>query len=462
MARAYEIVVARREPPQGRGGGPTDSGGFVDLSRQLRDDARRLAVRAKVGRRRVHRAAARTSPAGLFLSFLGVGATGFGGGLAVIAQVRSLVVGKRGWLSDREFAEGFALAQSLPGTNAGNAVAYVGLVLHGWKGAAASLVGFVLPSYLMMVGLAILYERVRALPDTERLFHGLNAAVVALVLVTAWRVGRRSIRLRWQTWLALAALAASLAGASTLEIVTAAGIVGVFVAWRTDSRDERIRRIRRLAARRRERQAELEHRGLAGPRAGAVLRSTAFFALAPLLSSLALLVTIGTVFLRIGAATFGGGFVMIPMIEHDVVGTYHWLSHQEFADATALGQITPGPVLITATFVGYRVAGVAGSLVATAAVFLPAFLMTVAAGSSLRRFQANTHVQAFLRGVTPAVVALLVAAAIGIGRAGIHSWVGLTIAAICVVVLLRFNVNAVMVIVGAGVARYLASVWLGA
>ncbi len=431
-------------------------------TRTIRDDARRLSVRARYGRRRVHRAAAKTSPFGLFLTFLGIGATGFGGGLAVIAQVRALVVGKRGWLSDREFAEGFALAQSLPGTNAGNAVTYVGLVLHGWKGAAAALTGFILPSYMMMVGLAILYARVRTLPDTERLFHGLNAAVVALILVTAWRIGRRAIARRWQVWVAAGALAASLAGASTVEIVAVAGLVGIGVVWRTDSRDERVRRVKRLAARRRERQAELEQRGLAGPRARPVLvRSLAALSLAPLLSNVALLVALATVFVRVGVVTFGGGFVMIPIIEHDVVELHQWLSRQEFADATALGQITPGPVLITATFVGYRVAGFLGSLVATAAVFLPAYLMTVVAGSSLRRFQANVHVQAFLRGVTPAVVALLVAAAIGIGRAGIHSWVGLAICASCTFVLLRFDVNAVVVIFGAGIVRYLASVWLG-
>jgi chromate transporter len=180
-----------------------------------------------------------------------------------------------------------------------------------------------------------------------------------------------------------------------------------------------------------------------------------------LLANAWVLVMLATVFVRVGAVTFGGGFVMIPLIEQSVVDTHHWLSRQEFADATALGQITPGPVLITATFVGYRVAGILGSLVATIAVFAPSFCMTVAAGSSLRRFQANFQVQAFLRGVTPAVVALLVAAAWGIGEAGIHSWIGVAIAAVCAAVLLRFDLNAALVIFGAGAARYLASLWLG-
>src|SRR5258705_3152200 len=122
---------------------------------------------------------------------------------------------------------------------------------------------------------------------------------------------------------------------------------------------------------------------------------------------------------------------MILLIKPEVVKARHWLTHQEFADATALGQITPGPVLITATFVGYRVAGTLGALVATVSVFLPSFLMTIAAGSSLKRFRSNEAVQSFLMGVTPAVVGLLVAAALSMGRAGIHSWIGLTLTAIC-------------------------------
>src|SRR5947207_12333111 len=144
---------------------------------------------------------------------------------------------------------------------------------------------------------------------------------------------------------------------------------------------------------------------------------------------------------------------MIPLIEAEVVDSNHWLTHQEFVDATALGQITPGPVLITATFIGYRVAGTLGALVATVSVFLPAFILTIAAGSSLRRFRANRQVQAFLRGVTPAVVGLLVAAAWSIGRAGIHTWVGLSIAVVAALVLLRFRLNPVWIMFGAGALR---------
>ena len=128
---------------------------------------------------------------------------------------------------------------------------------------------------------------------------------------------------------------------------------------------------------------------------------------------------------------------------------------QEFADAAALGQVTPGPVLISATFIGYRVAGTLGALVATVGIFLPSFLMTIAAGSSLRRFRDNQLVQSFLRGVTPAVVGLLVAAAWSIGRSGIHTSIGASMAVAAAVILVRFRPNPFWVIIGAGVLRFL-------
>ena len=483
-------------------------------------------------RRRLKRVSRTATLGGLFLSFLKVGLTGFGGGLAVIAQIRTLTVFTRDWLTDREFAEGFALAQSLPGTNAGNTVTYIGLRLRGVKGACVAMVGFILPSMMMMIALAILYRHLRYLPDTDRLFHGFNAAVVALILVTAWRMGRNTLTKPWQWYMAvLSCLIVTIFHATLIEVVLSAGLIGIYIDSFAEPRWQRWRRIARVAARRRARRVQLRRKNFVGgyitravaeerldrikakrrkAKAGArarqaigegdieargaqvlsdaltktesIVQDDAFsddeeaspdevastdksdgqfsfvpFIAAgmPILAKLGLLVTLSVIFLRIGAITFGGGFVMIPLIEAEVVDSNHWLTHQEFVDATALGQITPGPVLITATFIGYRVAGTLGALVATLSVFLPAFLMTIAAGSSLRKFRANRQVQAFLRGVTPAVVGLLVAAAVSIGRVGIHTWIGLAMALAAIYILIRFRVNAVWVIFGAGLLRFL-------
>jgi len=443
---------------------------------------------------------------GLFLSFLKIGLVGFGGGLAVIAQVRTLAVIKRRWLTDSEFIEGFALAQSLPGTSAGNTVTYVGLRLRGWRGACMAMTGFILPPMLMMIVLAILYRHLRQLPDTDRLFHGLNAAVVALVLVTAWRMGRSILSKRRQWIIAgLAFLAVAIFHATVIEVVLASGLIGIYLDSFGEKQFRRLASLRSIAARRRlrireritsQRQARKRHdfvggyltRALAEERvrlsAGAAelsqekvanereetveqssdthVRSLSIPLLAmPIIAKLGLLLTLAILFMRMGAVTFGGGFVMIPLIEAEVVDTRHWLTHQEFADATALGQVTPGPVLITATFIGYRVAGTLGALVATISIFLPAFLITIAAASSLKRFRSNAQVQSFLRGISPAVVGLLVAAALSLGRSGIHTWMGIAITVSAIVVLVRFRPNALWVILGAGVIRLLLGLVFG-
>jgi chromate transporter len=168
------------------------------------------------------------------------------------------------------------------------------------------------------------------------------------------------------------------------------------------------------------------------------------------------LLRLAWVFAKIGAVVFGGGFVMIPFIQREVVQHYGWLTQRPFVDAIALGQITPGPILISATFVGYKVQGLTGAVVATLAVFLPSFLMTALAARQLARLRKNPRVAGFLRGVMPAVVAMLVMAALTIGHATLwFDWKLLLLAAVALLLLVRFKVDAVYVVLGAGAAGFL-------
>lgn len=452
--------------------------------------------RVRVARKQIERISRTATLGGLFLSFFKIGLVGFGGGVAVLAHIRALTVQKRRWLTDSEFVEAVGLAQSLPGTSAGNSVTYIGLRLRGWRGASVAMAGFILPSMLIMIAIAVIYKHIHTFSNTERFFHGLNGAVVALILVTSWRIGKNILTKRWQWFLAVFAfLGVALLQATVLEIVLAAGLIGIYMESFAGKQLSRLQQLRTLVSRRqarvrsrlaRQRRTLRKRRFLRGkflrrsyagpildddetsetrerkedanqhPEEVTKLYSLSLFAFAlPLIAKLGLLITLAAIFLRMGSVTFGGGLVMIPLIESEVVNTHHWLTHQEFADATALGQLTPGPVLITATFIGYRVAGTVGALVATVSIFLPAFLMTIAAASSLRRFRQNIQVQSFLRGIAPAVVGLLVAAALSIGRAGINSWIGLSIMVLAVFVLIRFRPNAFWVILGAGVLRFL-------
>jgi chromate transporter len=458
-----------------------------------------MRTRARDTRRELERIAATPTLGGLFLSLLKIGIVGFGGGYAVISQIRLLVVHQRRWLTEPDFAAGFALAQSLPGTAAGNTATYVGLRLRGWRGAVVAITGFILPSMLMMIVLAILYRHLRYLPDTDRLFRGLNAAVVALVIVTAWRIGRNTLYKPWQWLLAvLSCLVVAFFSATVIEVVLSAGLVGIFIDSFAEKQLRKLGQLQGVASRRRRISARLtlqrrrrhmrETRFVGGYLTRAVaeervrraelakarvkkrdktkdgetkLHSAVLLgASMPIFAKVGLLLLLSTIFLRMGAVTFGGGFVMIPLIEAEVVDAHHWLTHQEFVDAAALGQITPGPVLIMATFIGYRAAGTLGAIVATVSIFLPSFLMTVVAGSSLARFHTNRIVQSFLKGVTPAVVGLLVAAGISIGRAGIHTWAGLLIAILAGFVLIRYRPNAIWVILGAGLLRFVIGFFL--
>ncbi len=457
---------------------------------------RKIRTRARYEQRRLQRISRTATLGGLFLSFLKIGLTGFGGGLAVLTQIRNIVVQERRWISEHDFIEALALGQSLPGTSAGNAVTYIGFRLRGWRGAGVSLSGFILPSMLMMIALGIFYDRISALPNTQQLFHGFNAAVVALIAVTAWRMGKHTSSKTWQRILIVLSFAAVIfLKATVIEVILISGLIGIGIESFAERQLPRLERIRGFANRRQKRiRARLTarrppkpHRFFGGylteamaeerllqmsearvtqakdsendlPDEGDANNRTfsAFLLPAiPGIAKLGLALSVSFIFLRIGAVTFGGGFVMIPEIENEVVNSHHWLTHQEFADATALGQITPGPVLIMATFVGYRVAGLLGALFSTLCVFLPSFLMTIAAGSSFRRFRTNRQMQAFLRGVAPAVTGLLVAAAWSVARSGIHTIIGAAMAVVILVILLRYRPNAFWVLMGAGVFRFL-------
>jgi chromate transporter len=443
-------------------------------------------------------------------TFLKLGFTGFGGGIAVIGQIRRIVVRQNGWLSEEQFLDAVSLAQSLPGANAANAITYIGLKLAGLRGAIASVISFILPSFLMMIGLTIAHDRFHHLPDVQRVFQGLNAAVVGLIAATAARLGKAAMQRQWHLEVGVAtAFVLIFMGATVAEVVLLAGITGIFIqsfkvrarhrlrqqlskqrqsGSRTatathqarQSAAEAIAQTNNLTADHTintslpdnsgERRAQVEEKQSKVPSAKAQpeeAQSTPrlqawtipLFAL-PLLAKLVAVWELVMVFLRVGSVTFGGGFVMIPQIETDVVDVHHWLSHQAFADGVVFGQITPGPVLITATFIGYKVAGWIGAIAATVGAFLPSFLMTLIAGASLNRFRTNHQVQAFLSGVAPAVVGMLAAAGVSLARSGLNSTLSFGVATSAFLLMLRAKLNPVVIIFGCGVLQFVASRFL--
>jgi chromate transporter len=449
----------------------------------------------------------------LIKPFLHVGTIGFGGGIAVIAQIRRLVVTQRRWLSEGEFLDAVSLAQSLPGANAVNAISFIGLKVAGLRGAMVAASSFILPSFLMMIALTIAHGYLHELPDAQRVFQGFSAAVVGLIAATVVKIGKTAMQRQWHLEIGVATgFILIFTNTSIAEIVLLAGMAGIFIQSFKRQMRERIRqrvkherrekaraalaekKARQHAAKVMENTEEFaaQHRvEVSLPMPGEIERPTGevteqlpakpekvhsfawpmLLAAIPIVSYLfaKLLATwqLVTIFLRIGSVTFGGGFVMIPQIEADVVDVHQWLTRQEFADAMAFGQITPGPVMITATFIGYKVAGLLGAVAATIAAFLPSFLMTVVAGTSLNRFRANHLVQSFLSGVAPAVVGMLAAAGVSLARSSLSTSlsyknipVSFGIATLAFLLMMRARLNPVLIIFGCGALQLVISKWL--
>lgn len=339
-----------------------------------------------------------------------LGIAGFGGGYAVLAHIRGHLVDDWRALSDDEFSEAAAIAQALPGANGANLFTYLGFRSGGWRGAALATTLFLLPSTLLMIGFGMLYGRLRDLEEISAAIAWMGPPVVAIVIVVGARLAR-PLRRPWQIVVALSSMAAIELGVGVFEVV----MLGIGFALALE--------LRRAPAR------------------------PPVLALA--IPALLLLPKLLLVFVRLGAVSFGGGMALIPILDHQVVGSLGWLTPRELADAVTLGQITPGPIAITSTFVGYRVAGLAGGLVATVGTFVPPFFINVAAARSLDAFRSSRWVGAALRVLTPLAVGIVGAAAISMGRSSIHATSGWLVVAGCLALLAIETPNLLVLVVGA-------------
>jgi chromate transporter len=401
------------------------------------------------------RARVRPSIPELLKLALHLGLVGFGGGLSVLASLRVLVVERRRWLTQREFVNTATVAQMLPGGAAANALAYIGLRFRGPAGALAGYVGFVLPGFLATLLLAVAYVRFGAAPRAELVLGGFSAAVVGLVASLTLQMVRTGIGRFWQMAIAAGALLFSLpGGASAGEIALLAIGGGLFADLGTKRA-----RLARLRARHRPPEVALPDEGapLPTPRrreddvplqALTVGLATTGVHLTGLDAELARVLL---VFFRTGLGAYGGGFAIIPHLKSVVAG-HGWLSERQFADAVAIGKLTPGPVLLMATFIGYVVGGMPAALLATVGVFSAPLLLVVGVGGFLDRVRSRRPVRAALRGLTPAVAGLTAAAAITLASS-LQGGVEVAIAAAVFLTASRFPVNPAVMLALGGVAR---------
>ena len=331
------------------------------------------------------------SAAAIFGSFLRLGITSFGGP-AMIAHIKELSVKRHKWLTEETFKDGVVICQSVPGATAMQMAAYVGLRVRGVQGAVASYVGFGLPAFLLMLALAALYSGSRKIPVALSMFQGLQVMVVAIVANATFTFGRDIGKKPLNLVLAAVAAALFWIGVSPFVVIVGAAIAGGLMF-----KD----------------QSPPPPSGKEVGDGGHVPRPIVIFMILACVGVVGLYVAdrklyqLAVLMLRIDLFAFGGGFGSLPLMFHEVVNAMGWLDGKTFMDGIALGQVTPGPIVITATFVGYLVRGFPGALVATAAIFTPSFVVLVAVTPFFDRLKNTKHFSGATRGILASFVGLL-------------------------------------------------------
>jgi len=367
--------------------------------------------------------------------FLRLGATGFGGPVALCGQMEKDLVQGKAWLSKDQMREAIAISQSMPGPLAIQVGIFIAYMRSGFWGAWAGGWSFILPNFVMVAALGAAYVHFGGLSWMTAIFYGVSPAVIALIVHSCWRLAKLGMEDRFQWMVAIAAFAiTAVVRAEMAAVFIGAGLCGVLY-YGTSLRRTPTATLPSIAA----------PLGASGVVAGGT--STA---------SLPLLVKLGGFFLKAGCLTFGSGLVIVPFLEQGLVQETNWLNPREFLVAVAIGMMSPGPVVITATFVGYLVAGFWGSLVATIGIFLPSFLMVLVVAPILMRHRGNANVQGFVKGAFAAAIGTILGASILLGKIAIGDWLTALIGLVCLGLLFRFKVNNPLLVGGAAVVGLIA------
>jgi chromate transporter len=381
--------------------------------------------------------AERTSLGELAGLFLKLGTIAFGGPAAHIAMMEDEVVRRRRWLTREEFLDYLGATNLIPGPNSTELAIHIGRARAGWPGLLVAGACFILPAALIVTAIAWAYVKFGAMPVAAGLLYGVKPVVIAVVLQALWGLGRTALKTRGLVALGLAAVVAASAGVHELVILFGAGAIMVicraFTARRVPAAD---RNALSLVA------PGLTRLGLGRPALAAA--ATAGVAVA---TPFGLWPLFG-VFLKIGAVLFGSGYVLLAFLRADLVERLHWLTERQLLDAVAVGQVTPGPVFTTATFIGYVLGGGAGATLATVGIFLPAFVFVALSGLILPRLRRSPTAAAVLDGVNVASLALMVAVTWTLARAALVDPLTVTLAAVSALLLVRFRVSSAWLVLG--------------
>jgi chromate transporter len=368
----------------------------------------------------------------LVLYYLRLGTLGFGGPVALCGQMERELVQDRKWLTKDEMREAIAVCQSLPGPLAIQVGIFISYIRGGFWGAWAGGWAFILPNFVIVVALASLYVYFGGLSLVTAIFYGVSPAVIALILHSCYRLAKLGME-DWLQWVivALCFVVTVAVQAEVALLFVGAGILGILYY-------------------------------------GSLFRARAASSSLPLLAVLPVSTPVAPTmpgpilgklllfFLKAGSLTFGSGLVIVPFLEKGLVQQTGWLDERQFLVAVAMGMLSPGPVVITATFVGYVVAGFWGSVISTIGIFLPSFLLVLIVAPILIRYRTNPNVQGFVKGAYAAAIGTILGACVLLGRIAIGDWLTALVALVSLIVLFRWKVSNPLLVAASAIIGLIA------
>lgn len=353
-----------------------------------------------------------------------LGLTAFGGPAAHIAMMEDEVVRRRGWMTRERFLDLLGATNLIPGPNSTEMAIHIGHERAGWAGLVVAGGCFLLPAVAIVAALAWAYVRFETLPELAGVLYGIKPVIIAVVIQALWGLGKTAVKTPFLAVVGAAALASALLGVDELVVLAAAGLI-VAVGRRAGPPPA----------------ASWLAWPILTAGSGATAATGAAFGLVPLLLC----------FLKVGSVLFGSGYVLLAFLRSDLVDRLHWLSESQLLDAVAIGQVTPGPVFSTATFIGYVLGGPAGAAVATLGIFLPAFVFVAVSGPLIPRLRRSRTAGAVLDGVNVASLALMTAVALQLGRAAVVDLPTAGLAAASAGMLVRYRLNSAWLVLAGGV-----------
>jgi chromate transporter len=371
----------------------------------------------------------------LVFYFLKLGATGFGGPVALVGYMHRDLVERRKWITEEDYKEGLALAQLAPGPLAAQLAIYLGYVHFKIIGATLAGVAFVLPSFLMVVVLGWAYLQFGGLPWVQTVFYGVGAAVVGIIAISSYKLSKKALGKDWLSWILFLGLAVStsLTEKENVWLILLAG----FVVWFVRTAPSFVNK------------------------SSSFLVPVVLLQITAQISTDEKLLQIWWFFLKAGTFVFGSGLAIVPFLYGGVVNDYQWLNEKQFLDAIAIAMITPGPVVITVGFIGYLVAGFPGACVAALATFLPCYLFTIIPAPYFRKYGKNRSIKAVIDGLTVAAVGAIAGAVVVLAKRQLTDISAVAIATITSFLLLTFKkIQEPLVILAAALVGLLIKNWL--